>query len=318
MTPQDPGASASGLLAVSHGHQLYWETFGVARGIPLLVLHGGPGGTIRPYYRRLVEGTSCLAVSFEQRGCGRSRPFGDLVHNTTQLLVEDIEALRRHIGVERWVVVGGSWGSTLALAYAQCFPARVEGLVLSGIHLGDVTDRWWWWEGAGAIRPEPWLALRDALPEAERAELRANYLRRVLDPDPDIHCPAAMALMRYEAHLVDPEPDAVLLESLEGEPEATVNMGRLFAHYDRAESFLGPGALIEGAGSLARVPGWILNGSLDFCTPAWSAQMLHHAWTGSRLTLVAGAGHRWSDPPLLAAMQGAVSDAVATAALRRR
>lgn len=199
---------ACGHLDVGEGHQVWWELTGNPAGVPVVVVHGGPGGSIRPYYRRLIDPDRQQGVFFDQRGCGMSLPAGALDHNTTPDLVADMERLRAHLGFERWIVLGGSWGSTLALAYAEAHPERVAGLVVSGVYLARAFDVWWWWQGGGHVFPEVFAA-RDAwLPEAERSDPRNAFVRRILDPDPAIHRPAAHILGMAESQTLDLWPAA--------------------------------------------------------------------------------------------------------------
>lgn len=198
----------SGHLDCGDGHQIWWELTGDPAGVPVVVVHGGPGGAIRPYYRRLIDPDRQQGVFFDQRGCGQSLPAGALDRNTTPDLVTDMERLRAHLGFARWIVLGGSWGSTLALAYAQAHPERVAGLVVSGVYLARAFDQWWWWHGAGHVFPEVFAA-RDAwLPASERSDPRGAFLRRIRDPDPAIHREAAHVLMMAEGQTLDLWPVA--------------------------------------------------------------------------------------------------------------
>ncbi len=293
---------ASGHLDVGDGQKLWWEEFGPATGIPVVIVHGGPGGYSKPYYRRLLDPARHRGILFDQRGCGKSLPFGTLQDNTTWHLVADMEKLRLARGVDRWIVVGGSWGSTLALAYAEAHPEHVAGLLVSGVHLADVADRDWWWEGVRTVYPEV-LAARDSLltPEERRGDLRAAFLARVLDPDPAIHGPAATVLGNAEGQALDlyaPDPP----DDLEEMDAIAISGMRMFAHYDKALGFLRPGQLLADAHRLAGVPGEIVSGRSDMCTPPRAAYELARAWVGSRLTIVPAAGHRWSDEALGRAM----------------
>ncbi len=284
-----------GDLAVDDLHTIHWEEAGAPDGMPLVILHGGPGGGIRPYHWRVCDPARFRMIDFDQRGCGRSTPFGSLERNTTWDLVEDLERLRRDRGVERWIVVGGSWGSALGLAYAETHPDRCLGLVISGVIVERREDLWWWWEGARFIYPEVWEAFRDALPPEERGALRANYVRRVLDPDPAVHGPAAMAWLRYEGQTLDVWPDTNAIDAVKLDA-ATIGAARIFAHYDRHDFFLADSQLLRDAHRLAGVPGFILNGRFDMCTPPRTAWDVHKAWPGSEFAIAPAAGHRWTDP----------------------
>ena len=303
--PPVPQPRAQGMLPVGGGHVIHWQETGPADGLPVLVLHGGPGGRIKPYYRRLLDPARHRGIFFDQRGCGASTPFGSLADNTLPDLIADMEALRQARGLDRWVVVGGSWGSTLALAYAEAHPDRVAGLLVSGVFLADAADRHWWWEGGRAIFPDVFAARDSLLTAAERADPRAAFLARVLHPDPAVHGPAAMVLGHAEAQTLDlyapPPPD----DPAAIDPD-DVAATRILAHYDRADHFLAPGQLLANAGRLASIPGEIVAGRSDMCTPPRGAWELAQAWPGARLTIVPAAGHRWNDEALGRAMIAAL------------
>ncbi len=294
----------SGRLQVDEIHALYWEESGARGGPPIVILHGGPGGGIRDYYRQLADPDHYRAILFEQRGCHRSTPVGELNNNTTSHLIEDMERLRKHLDIEKWLVLGGSWGSTLALAYAQAYPESCSGVIVTGVTLSRNIDAWWWWEGVRFVYPEVWTAFRDFLPPDERAALRENYVKRVLDPDPRIHAPAAVAMMCYEAQTLDVWPDENFIGSIAADRN-TLTMARIFAHYDSNCFFLNEGQLVEDAPRLRGIPGFIINGRFDMCTPPHAAYDLHRAWPDAQLKIVPVAGHRWNDPLLGNAIIGA-------------
>jgi proline iminopeptidase len=290
-----------GLLSTGNGHSIHWEELGPDNRTPVVVLHGGPGGYIKPYYRRLIDPQKFRAVFFDQRGCGASTPFGSIEHNTTWDLVDDIEKLRISLGIARWIVLGGSWGSTLALAYGERYPDSCAGFIVSGIFLAREEDQQWTWHGARSVYPDIWKELQDFLPADERAAPRRNMIRRILDPRKAVHGPAAVALSRYEAQLLDVRPDADLIDSIV-EDENTIAPSRIFAHYDSNDFFLEENQLIRDLRAVAGHPCEIIAGRFDMCTPPSGAFDLHQAWAGSRLTLVANAGHRWNDPSLATAI----------------
>ena len=297
----------TGLLPVGEGHAIYWEEAGDGAQPALCIVHGGPGGGVRPYYRQLFDPQRWRGVLFDQRGCSRSTPHGALNANTTADLVADMERLRAARGIERWVVLGGSWGSTLALAYAQAHPDRCAGLIVTGVFLARAADRAWWWSGAGMLYPELHAALTAHIPAAERCDLRGAYLRRILDEDPAIHEPALRALLTYETQLLDVTPTPSRLEGLMADP-ATVAMGRIFAHYELNDHFLAENALLDGAHRLAGIPGWIINGRFDACTPPAGAFALSRAWPQARLRIMPMSGHAWNDPILGYAIGEALAD----------
>lgn len=303
--PLDP--YRSGMLNVGDGHSIYWEEAGACGGAPLCIVHGGPGGGINPYYRQLFNAFAWRAILFEQRGCGRSEPYGSLAQNTLTHLVADMEALRVDRGVEKWVVLGGSWGSTLALAYAEAHPERCAGLIVTGIFLARAEDREWWWRGARALFPDVWAGLLDAIPLSERDDLRAAYLARILDPDPQRHIPALKAMLRYETQLLDLHANWSRLQSLEAS-DNLVAMGRLYAHYDSNLYFLEEAQLLRDAYRLADVPGWIINGRYDACTPPSGAYDLAQAWPRACFRIAPAAAHVWNDPMLSQAIAEALRD----------
>jgi len=285
----------TGIMRVSPVHEIYWEVSGNSRGIPVVIVHGGPGGSMKPYYRQLLDPTRFRLIGFDQRGCGRSSPFGELRGNSTQALVEDMEALRRELCVQQWYVLGGSWGSTLALCYALRHAQHLLGLVVSGVHLARQIDRDWWWGLSRYVYPDAWAYLRDFLPAEEREELRAAYLRRVLSDDPDVYIPAGLRLMLYEARLLDPQPDDSLLAAMQEDVSGTVSMARLFCHFDRACGFIEEGQLLESADVLHGIPGAIIAGRSDMCTPPLAAWDLSARWPNASFHLLPLAGHRWDD-----------------------
>lgn len=295
--PPVPAPRASGHLDCGDGHLVWWELTGHPQGVPVVVVHGGPGGAIRPYYRRLIDPERQQGIFFDQRGCGRSLPAGARDHNTTPDLVADMERLRVHLGFERWIVLGGSWGSTLALAYAEAHPDRVAGLVVSGVYLARGFDKWWWWQGAGHVFPEVFAA-RDAwLPAGERCDPRGAFLRRICDPDPAIHREAAHVLMMAEGQTLDLWP-AAPGDDLSEITDGAVRSARIFAHYEAHDYFLAPDQLLRDAARLAGIPGAIIAGRADMCTPPQSAWDLAQAWPGAHLHIVPAAGHRWNDEQL--------------------
>jgi proline iminopeptidase len=285
----------SGRLAVGAGHDLYWEQCGNPAGRPALFLHGGPGSGCSAAHRRFFDPAHYRIVLFDQRGAGRSTPSASLVDNTTPHLVEDIEALRRHLGIERWLVFGGSWGSTLALAYGEAHPERCAGFVLRGVFLGRQQEIDWFFDGIRTIFPDAWHDFAGFLPAAERGDLLAGYRRRLDDPDPEIHVPAAQAWARYEGSCSTllPSPETVASFTT---ARMAVGLARLEAHYMAHGMFLPEAGLLAGLGRLTGLPAIIVQGRYDMVCPITTADALHRAWPGSEYHVVPDAGHSAMEP----------------------
>lgn len=285
---------ASGYLPVEGGHQIYWETCGNPDGTPALFLHGGPGGGCKASDRRWFDPQRYSIVLFDQRGCGRSKPFASLSENTTEHLLGDIEALRVHCGIERWLVMGGSWGATLALAYAQRHPARVRAMVLRGVFTSRRSElRWLYQEGASLLFPEAWESFLEPIPEGERQDMIAAYHALLISGDKVLELRAANAWCAWEDALstLEPQPAAHATDDL-----ATLAMARIECHYFKHRSFLEEGQLIAHAHLLHGIPGVIVQGRYDAVTPPVSAWDLSRAWPQATLQIVPDAGHASSEP----------------------
>ena len=286
----------SGRLDVGDGHRIYWECSGNPAGTPAVYLHGGPGSQAHPGARRIFDPQAYRAVLFDQRGCGRSRPLfsspeHDLRTNTTDHLIDDIERLRAHLGIERWVVKGSSWGVTLALAYAQRHPERVRGLVLAAVTSGERRETDWITRGVGRIFPSEWAAFRDGVPEAERAgDLSAAYARLLADPDPAVRATAAHRWCTWEDTHMSLMPGWEPFLST-ADPEFQLIFATAVTHYFSHGCFLADGEIDAGMGRLADVPGVLIHGRYDVSGPADVAWRLHRLWPGSRLVILDGAGH---------------------------
>ncbi|MEC9073389.1 MAG: prolyl aminopeptidase [Myxococcota bacterium] len=295
----------SGMLSVGDGHTLYWERSGNPRGRPVVVLHGGPGGGSQPLYRRYFDPKRYDIVLFDQRGCGRSLPHASLEHNTTQSLVADIERLRVHLGVESWQVFGGSWGSTLALAYAQAHPERVLELVLRGIFLGAEDElQWLYQRGASRLFPDRFQCFRDYIPAEEQGDLLHAYHRRLTQADPQVSLPAARRWTAWELNISRLVPDEREEASLADDP-FVLAFARIEAHYFVNGVFLRPGQLLEGMEGIAHIPGVIVHGRYDVICPVENAWNLHAVWPASHLEIVADAGHSVVEPGTAKALVGA-------------
>ena len=322
MTPPPAGAFAYAAaepfdrrrLRVDSRHVLYLEQFGRRDGVPAVFLHGGPGSGCQRAHARQFDPAVFRAVLFDQRGAGLSEPARSLEDNTTRHLVDDIERIRRALEIERWMAVGGSWGSTLALAYAQRYPERVTGLVLRAVFLGTAAEaRWAFRDAARTFRPELWRRFVGLLPEGERADPIGSYGRRLEHPDPAVHVPAARAWGAYEQTLAELRPrPAALPASLTGSPaghgDAAPRTPYVEWHYMSRDFFLEPDRLLRGAGRLAGVPGIVTQGRYDLLCPPRAAADLAAAWGDADLRIVAEAGHAVSDPPLGAALVAAIDE----------
>jgi proline iminopeptidase len=292
---------ASGMLQLDALHSMYWEECGRAGGIPAVFVHGGPGAGSTPKHRRFFDPDAYRIIVYDQRGAGRSRPLGELRDNTTPHLVADLEALRRHLGIERWLVFGGSWGSTLAIAYAEAHPERCLGLVLRGIFLCRRSEIDWFLYGLRAVFPEPWERFAGFLPRDERDDLLGNYHRRLVDPDPAIHMPAARAWSIYEGSCSTLLPSPETVAYFAGDTVA-LGLARIEAHYFVNDIFLAENSLLANAARLRGVPGVIIQGRYDMVCPLVSAHELHLAWPQADYQVVPDAGHSAWEPGILGAL----------------
>jgi proline iminopeptidase len=284
---------------------MYWEQVGNPRGRPVLFLHGGPGAGAGAVHRRFFDPAHWRIVIFDQRGAGRSRPLGSLEANTTVNLVADIELLRDYLDIDRWLLFGGSWGSTLALAYAQQWTSRVVGLVLRGVFLGRQSEVDWFLHGLRAVFPDAHAAFAGFLPAEERHDLLRFYLKRLTDPDPIIHMAAARAWSVYEGSCSTllPSPDTV---SSFAQDRTALGLARIEAFYFAHDLFLPPGGLLAHMGRVAHVPGEIVQGRYDMVCPPVTAFELAANWPAARLTIVPDAGHSALEPGVRRALVAAV------------
>jgi proline iminopeptidase len=296
---------STGMLRVDRRHVLYYEQCGNAEGVPVLFLHGGPGAGATAAHRRFFDPSFYRIVIFDQRGAGRSTPTADIVDNATPLLIQDIEALRQTLGIERWLLFGGSWGSTLALAYGETHPGRCLGFVLRGIFLCRDSEIDWFLYGLGQVFPEAQRAFASFLPESERGDLLANYYRRLTDPDPAVHHPAARAWSGYEAACSTLLPNADNVAAV-NDDRVALALARIEAHYFVNKIFLPPGSLMANLGRIAHLPAVIVHGRYDMVCPIATGEMLVRAWKGSEFVVVPDAGHSAMEPGIRAALVGAM------------
>ncbi|WP_280429767.1 prolyl aminopeptidase [Nocardia brasiliensis] len=302
---------AHGLLEVGDGNRIYWETSGNPAGKPVLVVHGGPGSGGKRGSRRNFDPSAYRIVLFDQRGCGESLPHAadpavDLSVNTTDHLIADMERLREHLGIEQWLLYGGSWGSTLILAYAERYPARVSEIILVGVTMTRPEETDWLYRGVGRFLPGPWAAFRDALPAAERdGNLVAAYNRLLNDADPEVRAKAARDWCAWEDAVIAHEnlgrpgqysdkPDADLLAFV-----------RICAHYFANDAWLPDGQLLRDAHALAGIPGVLIHGRLDLGTPLYTAWQLAQAWPDAELHVIDDSGHTGSPEMLRAILDAA-------------
>lgn len=297
--PETP--RASGTLALDPPHVMHWEEWGAPEGVPVVHLHGGPGAGTDARVRTSFDLRRYRLVLYDQRGAGRSLPVAETEANTTAHLVDDIERLRRHLGVGSWVVSGGSWGSALALAYAEAHPGAVRALVLRSVFLCRARETAWFLGGMQRLFPEQGRAFREHLPPEERGDLLAAYHRRLLDPDPLVHMPAAHAWCRYErmcSTLRPPDGDG-------GGPRHVRALAAIEAHYFANRFFLPEGALLDGIAPVRGIPGILVHGRYDAICPPANAFDLARAWPEAELRLVADAGHAGSEPGIRAELERA-------------
>lgn len=293
---------ASGMLDVGDGHHVFWERCGTPGGVPAVFLHGGPGGGFAPAHRRLFDPARYDVLLFDQRGCGRSTPHASLEANTTWHLVADIERLRVAAGHDRWLVFGGSWGSTLALAYAQTHPQRVSALILRGIFLLRRAEIDWYYRGgAGWLFPDKWDAFLAPVPHNERGDPVAAYRRLLTQEDDAATLAAARAWSRWEGETVTLLPNPALADAF-----AADRFARAFAwienHYFVHNGWMEEGQLLRDADRLRDIPGTIVQGRYDIATPVRSAWDLHRVWPEAEFHLIPDAGHAFDEPRILDAL----------------
>ena len=289
----------TGMLDVGEGHSLYYERVGTPGAKPAVFLHGGPGGGMAPDHRRQWDPELYDVLLFDQRGCGKSLPFAEIEHNDTWRIVEDIERLREMCGHQKWQAFGGSWGSTLALAYAQKYPDRVSELVLRGVFLARQQEKSWLYDyGASEIMAEQWDAFTGLIPEAERGDLVRAYYNRLTSEDEATRLAAAREWSLWEGHVATLLPNEDLLEGF-GDPAKAVPFARICAKFFLENFFLEEGELLRNVDSLAGIPGIIVQGRHDICTPPGAAWALKKAWPEADLWIVPDAGHSAGEPGIV-------------------
>jgi proline iminopeptidase len=299
----------SGFLKVSEIHTIFYERAGNPDGIPVVFLHGGPGGGIMPMYRQFFDPQAYHIILFDQRGSGQSKPPHELRENTTWDLINDIEALREKFGVEKWFVFGGSWGSTLSLAYAISHPDRCLGLILRGIFLTRPSELQWFYQfGASEVFPDFWERYRDEIPEAERGDFISAYYKRLTSDDEKVRLAAARAWSVWEGSTSKLYPSQDLMNHWEGEHEA-LSLARIECHYFVNNSFFPTeNYLLENIDKIRHIPTVIVQGRYDMVCPIRSAWDLHCAFPEAKFIVVPDAGHSVGEPGITSALVGAMDD----------
>ncbi len=289
----------TGILDTADGHQIYWELCGNPRGKPAVFVHGGPGAGCSTDHRRLFDPQRYCVLLFDQRGCGRSTPHASLENNTTWHLVADMERLRNMLGIAQWLVFGGSWGSTLSLAYAQTYPQHVSELVVRGIFTVRHTElQWYYQDGASKLFPDLWEAYVAPIPVAERGDLIGAYRKRLVGSDVAAQLEAARAWSLWEGQTITLLPDPAAVDKYGDGPYALA-FACIENHYFVHQGWLAEGQLIRDAHKLANIRGVIVQGRYDMACPAQTAWDLHRAWPQAEFYMVEGAGHAYNEPGIL-------------------
>lgn len=295
-------------LEVTFPHMLHVEACGRSDGLPVVCLHGGPGGRSEPFYRRFFDPERYCIILFDQRGCGRSTPHAELTGNTTQALIADIEHLRKALHIKRWLIFGGSWGATLALAYAQRYPQRVMGLILRGVFLCRACDiHWFYQDGACRLFPDLWQEFLAPIPPDERTDLIHAYHRRLTGTDEVARMAAAKAWATWEGRLATLVPNSRLIEHF-ADPHFALTLAQIECYYFVNDCFLTENQLLTQAGRLKNIPGVIVHGRYDVICPLEQALALHQVWPAARLEVVPMAGHAASEPGITDALVRATNE----------
>lgn len=295
-------------LAVDDLHRLHVEECGNPAGIPVLFLHGGPGSGIEPWHRQFFDPARYRIVLFDQRGAGKSTPHAELTDNTTAHLLADMERIRETLGIDRWLLFGGSWGSTLALVYAETWPERVLGLVLRGIFLCRPRDlHWFYQDGASHLFPDYWQDFLAPIPEEERDRMIAAYHRRLTGDNEVERMAAAKAWSLWEARTATLLPNRAVLHHF-GDPYTALSLARIECHYFMHDAFLEPNQILRDAGRLRDIPGVIVHGRYDCVCPLEQAHELHRAWPQAQLMVIPDAGHAAGEPGITSALVQATDE----------
>ena len=298
-------------LAVDPPHELYVEESGNPAGIPVLFVHGGPGSGCQPRNRCFFDPETYRIVLFDQRGAGRSTPHAELSGNDTSALVRDMDSIRTLLGIERWVLFGGSWGSTLSLAYAETHPERVLAMILRGIFLCRRQDLLWFYQdGASRVFPDHWRDYAEHIPEEERGDFMAAYYRRLTGANEIARMSAAKAWSLWEAQCATLRPNQDVIEHF-SDPHTALSLARIEAHYFVNNAFLAEGQLLANASRIQEIPGFIIHGRYDMVCPVDNAFALHAAWPNAELQIVREAGHAAAEPGITDALLRATREVAA-------
>ncbi|WP_018403706.1 prolyl aminopeptidase [Marinobacter gelidimuriae] len=295
-------------LAVEEPHQLYVEESGNPEGIPVLFIHGGPGAGCEDYHRRFFDAERFRIILMDQRGAGRSTPLAELASNSTDRLIADIETLREFLGIDQWLLFGGSWGSTLSLVYAQAHPQRVTGMVLRGIFLCRPEDiHWFYQNGASRVFPDYWEDYLAQIPEHERGDMVSAYYKRLTSRNELEQIQAAKAWSIWEGRCATLHPNPDVVEHF-GHPHVAIALARIECHYFMNQSFLEPDQIVRDAHKLANIPAVIVHGRYDMVCPLDNALALSRAWPQADLQIIRDAGHSASEPAIVDALMRAVEN----------
>lgn len=297
---------ASGFLTRDGGHRIYWEQSGNPNGVPVVFLHGGPGAGFGPSYARFFDPSHYRIIAFDQRGAGRSEPHAEIKNNTTGHLVADVEALRDMVAVDQWLVFGGSWGATLALAYAVQHPERCKGFILRGIFMGSMEEADWFLYGMRKFFPEAWRSFSGFLPEIQCDDLLAAYHERLCHTDPAVHLPAAHAWMNYEISCSTLKPGMTGLGAYSKVADRTaLGLARISTHYFSNAFYLKDSPILDNLQRFEHLPAIIVQGRYDVVCPIETAESLATAWKESQLVIVPDAGHSALEPGIRAGLVAA-------------
>ena len=298
-------------LAVSEHHQLWVAEYGNPEGIPAVFLHGGPGSGCEAYHPRFFDPLRYRIILFDQRGAGRSTPHASLQENTTAHLIADMETIRAALAIDRWVVFGGSWGSTLGLAYSQAHTERVLGLILRGVFLCRAQDiQWFYQHGASEIFPDYWRDYQAVIPEQERHDMVSAYYRRLTSDDNEEQLRAAQEWSIWEGNTSTLQPKQSVRAHF-GDPQVALSLARIECHYFMHDAYLTANQLLQDAHKLASIPGYIVHGRYDVVCPVGQAYSLHQAWPQARFTIAPSSGHSATEPEIVAALVQATNELAA-------